>query len=503
MGGAHDKARPEEKAGGVVVRKEIPSDIASAAGLRPEDAAVVRDLCETYRRRLRRNYLRRGYYLMHQRPKELGIAVPPRLRNLEQVVGWPAKAVDSLANRSQFDGFVSADEKATGDLARIASENSLKRLYRQAVKSELQCCCSFLTVTAGEEGEPDVIVSAHPATAAAAIWDEHMRRIKAGMVVVDRDARPRHGDEPTWVDVFISDAVIRIKRDGAARSWKAEYVWHSMGRPLMVPMAHEATLERPFGKSRISRAVMNITDDAMRASVRSEISAEFFTSPQKYLLGAEADALEGMSKWDAYIGNIFAVSKDAEGDIPSFGQLAQGSMQPHIDYMRSLAARFSGETNVPLSELGVVTDNPSSAEAIYAAKEALVIDAQNLNADNGDALRDVALMALAVVRGTDYATVAGEGLAVQAKFRNPAMPSVVSQSDAMVKMISVLPWMAESDVALEELGFSDDQIQRLRSDRAKATSRALVASATQGTGLALPTSNPDAAARQLADEMAR
>ena len=299
------------------------------------------------------------------------------------------------------------------------------------------------------------------------------------MVVVDRDRRPRHGDEPTWVDVFTDEAVIRIRRDGNTRDWAAEYVWHSMGRTLMVPMAHEATLERPFGKSRISRAVMNITDDAMRASVRSEISAEFFTSPQKYLMGADGDVLGDMSKWDAYIGNIFAVSKDADGDVPTFGQLAQGSMQPHIDYMRSLAARFSGETNVPLSELGVVTDNPSSAEAIYAAKEALVIDAQNLNADNGEALRDVALMALAVSRGTDYATVAAEGLAVQAKFKNPAMPSVVSQSDAMVKMISVLPWLAESDVALEELGFSDDQIQRLRSDRAKATSRALVQAAAQ------------------------
>lgn len=146
-----------------------------------------------------------------------------------------------------------------------------------------------------------------------------------------------------------------------------------------------------------------------------------------------------------------------------------------------------------------MTDNPSSAEAIYAAKEALVIDAQNLNADNGEALRDVALMALAVSRGTDYATVEAERLAIQAKFKNPAMPSVVSQSDAMAKMISVLPWLAESDVALEELGFSDGQMQRLRSDRAKATSRALVASATQGTGLALPTANPDAAAAQLAD----
>ena len=302
------------------------------------------------------------------------------------------------------------------------------------------------------------------------------------------------------MDVVTDEAVIRIRRDGDTRDWDAEYVWHSMGRPLMVPMAHEASLERPFGKSRISRAVMNITDNAMRASVRSEISAEFFTSPQKYLMGADGDVLGDMSKWDAYIGNIFAVSKDADGDVPTFGQLAQGSMQPHIDYMRSLASRFSGETNVPLSELGVVTDNPSSAEAIYAAKEALVIDAQNLNADNGEALRDVALMALAVSRGTDYATVEGEALAVQAKFRNPAMPSVVSQSDAMVKMISVLPWLAESDVALEELGFSDDQIQRLRSDRAKATSRALVASATAGTGLDLPSANPDAAAAQFVDE---
>lgn len=75
------------------------------------------------------------------------------------------------------------------------------------------------------------------------------------------------------------------------------------------------------------------------------------------------------------------------------------------------------------------------------------------------------------------------------------MPSVVSQSDAMVKMISVLPWLAESDVALEELGFSDDQIQRLKVDRTKAMSRALVAQASQGTGLAVQ-SNSDTAISQ-------
>ena len=287
----------------------------------------------------------------------------------------------------------------------------LKRKYRQAVRSELTHSCAFLTVTAGDEsaGEPPVVVNAYPATSAAAIWDRPRGRIKCGMVVVDSD---RKTGKPTWVDVYTETNVIRIRR-GARGLWEAAYSEDfEMGRCLMERLAYDADLDRPFGRSRISRSVMSITDNAMRAALRSEVSAEFFTAPQKYLLGADEDVLGGKTKWDAYIGNIFAVSRDENGDMPQFGQLTQGSMQPHIDYMRSLAARFSGETNVPLSELGVVSDNPSSAEAIYAAKEALVVEAQNLNADNGEALAHVALMALAIKEGTTYAEQAARRLRI-------------------------------------------------------------------------------------------
>lgn len=52
---------------------------------------------------------------------------------------------------------------------------------------------------------------------------------------------------------------------------------------------------------------------------------------------------------------------------------------------RNLAAQFAGATCVPISELGVVHDNPSSAEAIYAAKEALVVEVDaTLNAANAE-----------------------------------------------------------------------------------------------------------------------
>lgn len=457
----------------------IPGAVARAEGLHPDDSAVVRDLLDVWRRKRPRNVLRSRYYEMHQRPAELGISVPPHLRNLEQVVGWPAKAVDSIVARSQFDGFVAEDEEADSSLRALVSRNGLRTAYRKATLSECLHSCSFLTVSDSDAGP---VVRAYPATGASALWSYELNRIQAGLVVVDYDRGRNRRHLPTWVNVFTDSDVICVRLDGS--TWRAEYLPHSMGRCLMEPLAYQATLERPFGKSRISRAVMNITDDAMRESVRSEISGEFFTSPQKFLLGADGDALGSQSKWDAYIGNIFAVSKDEDGDVPSYGQLAQGSMQPHIDYMRSLAARFSGETNVPVSSLGVIHDNPSSADAIYAAKEDMIVDVQTLNADNGGALRNVAVMALAIERGTDYATeLAGAG-SIQPKFRNPATPSVVSQADALLKIAQAAPWIAETDVFLEELQFSDDQVQRLRTARARSQASSIVAAAIAPSGQA-------------------
>lgn len=469
-----------------------------AAGLSRADAETVERLAKVYADTSAKNVLRTRYYDMEQRVDDLGISVPPHLRGLRQSIGWPKKAVESLAARSQFDGYTCIDDEAASKLQEIVAANGMKRKYRKLVRNELKHSCAFMTVTATGDGRaPRPLVSAYPATAAAALWDYGASRIECGLVV---SATAKRGGEsvPVAVDVYTAEAVIGL-RNGAG-GWAAEYRPHSMGRCLMEPMAHDATLEKPFGTSRITKAVMDITDDAVRASRRAEIAAEFMTAPQKYLLGADKDALDGLSKWDAYIGAIFAVSKDGDNDTPQFGQLPQGTLQPHIDYMRALAARFSSETNVPLSELGIVSDNPSSAEAIYAAKESMIVDAQNLNADNAEALRDVALMALAVADGTDFETQAGRGLGIRAKFKNPAIPSVASQGDAILKAIQAFPWMAESDVALEEAGFGDDQIQRLRNDRAKAAGRQIVAQYAGGLGIA---SDPARAAEEAARDIGR
>ena len=164
-------------------------------------------------------------------------------------------------------------------------------------------------------------------------------------------------------------------------------------------------------------------------------------------------------------------------------------MQPHVDYMRSLAARFSGETGIPVSMLGVIHDNPSSAEAMYAASEELIIEAEALNRTNGRALRNVARLVTAVRQGKTLAELTEDELAVRPNFKNPTRPSIASTADAMVKIAGALPDFAGTDVFWEQLGFSEDVRDRVRTQlrtsqarsAAMATAQAALAQGRQVT----------------------
>ena len=418
------------------------------AGMPEPYGGMLSDLVALWESKLARNQLRYRYYNGKNHLKDFGISIPPQLLNVETVVGWPQKAVDAMAVRSRFDGFTASDPEVQSLLDGISERSRLRVKYRQAVQSELIHSCCFATVAVDDKGEPHIDL--HSAETAAARWDSAKGRIAYGMTVDGFD----DNGKPSELTLHASDVVAHVTKDGTGWEWRAEPI--NMGRPTMEVFAYRPTFRRPFGQSRISRAVMSITDSAVREALRTEISAEFFTSPQKYLLGADRDALNGKTKWEAYIGNIFAVSRDANGDLPQFGQLAQGSMQPHADYMRSLAARFAGETNIPISTLGVIHDQPASAEAIYAANEGLVIEVEDLNDGSRESLRTLAQMAMAAKLDIPMDALEQRYRDFTPDFRNPAMPSIVSQTDAMVKVASVVPGFAGTDVFFEQLGFPED-----------------------------------------------
>ncbi|MFP3156328.1 phage portal protein [Lachnospiraceae bacterium ZAX-1] len=438
-------------------------------GLTPDENQILNNLISLWSEKLARNEIRDRYYEGKHHVYNIGISTPPQLRGFEMVTGWPAKAVDMLAARSQFDGFV---YKGISDdpLKDVIRQNDLKSIYHQSTISELINSCVFFTVSKGTHGEPPIVINQYMATDAAATWNRRKKRIENGIVVTDMDGIT---NQPKGLILYTDRDTIELVYD---REWKAERHPNRYGRPLIEPMVYKPSLKRPFGNSRISRAVMTIADNAARTALRTEISSEFYTSPQRYLLGADRELFDGGSRWDAYIGNIFAVSKPEDGgDMPVYGQLPQLTMAPHIDYMRSLAAQFAGETCIPISSLGVIHDNPASAEAMHAAEQDLIIEAENLNMVNGNSLKNIGLLALAMMENVgNIELLPEEYKTITPKFRSPARPSTVSQSDAIVKQVSAIPYLAETTVALEELGYNAEQITRIQAEKNKATATSVL-----------------------------
>lgn len=118
-----------------------------------------------------------------------------------------------------------------------------------------------------------------------------------------------------------------------------------------------------------------IHSGAARTIKRSEISAEFYSFPQKYVQGLDDNA-QLLEKWSAAMSALMQFSLNADGtDHVKVGQFTQESMSPHVDQLKMFASLFAGEVGLTLDDLGFPQSNPSSYEAIKASHENLRLTA--------------------------------------------------------------------------------------------------------------------------------
>ena len=350
----------------------IPYAVASASGLLPEHRKVVLELLHNWQSHYSGNLARSQYYEARNMLKDLGIAVPDTLSDLEVACGWGYKCVEVMRDHLSFDGFTAPEDTDTDALLkRISRRNFMDTRVGKAVNSALKYCFSMWVVTADDDGHARI--TAYPPTLSTGIWDDVHECLSSGMWVVSFACENgRVTNRPDWVDVLLPDCLIRL-RDNGDGDWYAEYIEHGLGVVPMFIMPHNPDDDRPFGVSRINSEVRWLIDCALRANVNEEIAAAFAASTQKYLLGTDGDAFEDKSKWSAFIGSIFEVSMNSEGQIPQFGQLTQPSMQPMTEHFANLCKRMSAATGIHVGQFGIMSDNPSSAEAIYAENEPLIL----------------------------------------------------------------------------------------------------------------------------------
>lgn len=344
--------------------------------------AYLKNKLEKKRTRVLTRY---GYYEQKKSAPDLGISTPEGLQWFTSVNGWCSKAVDNLADRLQFDGF----EDDNFNFTEMFDQNNPDIFFDDAMLSALITSCAFVMVTKGEGKNPDgrqkIRLQVIDGGNATGIIDEFTKLLVEGYAVLERD-----DNKAVTKYAYFTPGRTEIYETGKDEPIEVE-TFSSTKYCALVPIIYKPDAKRPFGHSRISRACIDYAQSAMRTVKRMEITSEFYSFPQKYATGISEDA-EVLDKWQATMSAMLTFSKDEDGDKPTLGQFQTASMSPHIEQLRAIASMFAGETGLTLDDLGFLTSNPSSAEAIKAGHEGLRLAATKAQRCFGVGFRNVGYM---------------------------------------------------------------------------------------------------------------
>ncbi|REJ29276.1 hypothetical protein [Caldibacillus debilis] len=330
---------------------------------------------------------RQEKYDMKDEPFNFGITIPPEIRKMfKATLGWCAKAVDAIADRLVFRGF----DNDNFNLNEIFQLNSGDILTDDAILSALINSCSFIYISEGEDGFPRLqVIHGSDATG---VLDPVTRLLTEGYAVLSRDDYSKPVEELYFTEEYTEYFV-----DG---NLEARFP-NPAPYPLLVPIIHRPDSSRPFGRSRITKAAVYYQNYARRTLERADVTAEFYSWPQKYVVGLSQEA-EPMESWKATISSFLQFTKDDEGQSPTLGQFTVPSMSPFTEQLRTAASGFAGETGLTLDDLGFPSDNPSSAEAIKASHETLRLMAEKAKRDFGLGFLNAGYLAACVRDNLSY-----------------------------------------------------------------------------------------------------
>ena len=422
-----------------------------------EDRDLFARLYSTWAQKRTRNLLRSAYYEGKNALRDFGIAVPPQMQRAFTPLQWVAKGVHAVTRRSVFEGFVSPDGVADPfGMAGLLADNHFFEELPGAVTSSAVHACAFITVTEGDvsQGEPEIVMISRSADASAAVWDKRRRALAGFLSIIDID-----GSEPTEIVFYTPQRVYTATRENGR--WTSSWVANRLGEVPVARLAYLPTLNRPFGQSRITRTAMGLTDAAVRTLLRAEVSAEFYSADKYWLFGADVSKFIGDDKWSALMGRMNAIDTGPNAEQKIDIHRFQGSSpQPHVEQMRLIQSMFADDQNLTVKFADA--SNPSSADAIYAAKEDLIIDVRDANRVWGRGAVKAFQLAVQLRDGGD---MTDELRAVSAQFTDPAIVSPSARADAFSKLSAAIPGFAESEVGMKYAGLPLEDITKFQAER--------------------------------------
>lgn len=408
-----------------------------------------------------------AYYNGQQAIDTLGISMPPELEDLRTALGWPRIGVDLLWECLDVEGFRFPGADTTDQVSwEIWQRNDLDTEFPLGVLDSLIFGLSYMAVGTSDELDVPWMTVESPLNMTAR-WDPRRRAVEGAMQhYVDDDGRQ-------FATLYLPDQTIELAPDERGALEVVDRDRHRQGAVPVFRLANRSRTHDRGGRSEITPELRTVTNSAIRGLLRMEVGAEFFSSPQRWILGASEKAFQDTdgnpkSAWETYIGRFLALERDEEGNLPQLGQFQPADPTGHTKVLDKYAEIAAGIIGVDVSYLGKSTDNPASADAIRLKTDQRVQKARRRQRGLNAPLRGAVNLALAFQRG-DAAEVSR---LLEVLWRAPEVPTPAATTDAVTKQIESGYLPATSDVTGAKLGYTAVERRQVDADREREQAEA-------------------------------
>lgn len=469
-------------------------------GLTDDEQSTLNHLVGELKSRTPRNLLRQRLYDNQEIARRIGDTIPTEYFRMGIVLGWTSKAVDSLGRRCTLERFVWGD----GDLDALGArqvwdDNNLRSEINSAKISSLIHGPAFLVNTTGAEGEPSSLIHVRDALNATGDWNPRTRRMDNLLSVLDRD----EGGRIIEFALYLDGVTVTAKK--TRPGWEVDRTEHSWGVPVE-PMVYKPRVGRAMGSSRITRPLIGLQKQAVRALIRTEGHMDIFSYPDWWLLGALAKDVKGENGANAAamasaLGKIRGIpdlpaddpnARDNNLDRADIKQFPASAPTPNLAWLNTLAKLFARESSLPDSALAI-TDfaNPTSADSYDASQYELIAEADGAVEDWSPAVKRAHLRALAIRNDLDE--IPDEWQTIEPKWRDRRYVSPSAQADAGSKIVPLIA-AATSEVELELLGLDEQQIRVIMSEKRRSRGSETLAALREAASGSAPTPTGEDAA---------
>ncbi|MCH8611779.1 phage portal protein [Arsenicicoccus dermatophilus] len=366
----------------------------------------------------------------------------------------PRLAVTSLAERLRVTGFT-LDGKPATQLWEAWRRNDLDQLAGVAHREALALGSAYVATWAGEDGK--ALVTVESARQVVTIHDPATREVTAAIKRWE-DAQGTHAV------VYTADTIRHhfAPQAGATAGFR---VVERIDNPLgVVPVTPLHNTDRLLGGGVSEMAdLLPLVDALSKLLADMLVGSEYYARPRRWATGVElAEDADGNAANPFAEGIKMMVSESPD---TKFGSLPAADLSAYTDAVNVVTSQIMAVSGLPAHYVGVLSNQPSSADALRASEASLTARAEARQQVFGRAWERVARLVLAVENGVDPATVAPS-----VSWADPATRSVAQEADAVVKLYSA--GLLPASAALRRLGYSDSDIDAIRRDMsADAVSR--------------------------------